>query len=610
MQKISTSSGLLSLQSYIAGNPVSLIVLMLASLLITVVNSMVIGDVQYWSLPNGLYSTEGWLPQALPAIDGFARQWFDSTGIMLVVGSLTQTIKILDAIILWVLFQQQREFFERALPWLLFGMLLLIFFPEFSRPPHGDAYTSFFNEGLYLSNTDFDYAGLASQPIWSDGGPLSYLITLYSAVIGITYSVFTDVNDVLLFHHLVSIAAGALVLYLSYRLFQEQFGDNYALYGMLMIFFTPRFGMEMLELSTEVYMLVLLLLSFRNLLDNRVWSAVGWALVFVLIKPVAMLWVSVLFANALVRIAADRRLTIERLAMMVPLILQFSIVIVLALVIDIAVQTNMEGELLVIIKSKLFQVYKILFKTGTAHLIAWAITLLVLWSGWPHIRPFLARWKSIVKNNDIPLVVQVNFVIVAWVILFALVIKWGSAPRYVMVIWPFLIFNIIYFAREHMPAMLARWFLGGLLAFTSVGLGYTHIAYPMVAPFYVYLQQDVARFVETEYPDHTVLTGRPFVQMLAEPAFGYVRQGVSTITMNGTKLTPLGDTVAELTLGEWPEKLLVLYAPRNDMPDHYAFQEVSDRRVQVFAMHGTGVILYTRDFETAPGVVPAADASP
>ena len=102
--------------------------------------------------------------------------------------------------------------------WIFFGVLCAFLLVTKANillmPPYGDAVGGPFAEGLWLARNNFDYAALARQPDYSQGGPRVYFFSIFPSYLALLMKMFGAGSWFLLVNHLVffGMAAGVATM--------------------------------------------------------------------------------------------------------------------------------------------------------------------------------------------------------------------------------------------------------------------------------------------------------------------------------------------------------------------------------------------------------------
>jgi len=183
---------------------------------------------------------------------------------------------------------------------LKFGLFIFLYLlltrPEVLLfPPYGDTASGAFVEAIWLFQHSFDYASLAQQPIFIQGGPKVYLFSLYPTYIALLMKIIAHAKTFLVINHLLVFYFSSVVIVYFRKILLEIFDQKKAM--LISIFFIsfPLFQTQVEAINMEMTILLFAMMAMFYLLKKNVFLASLLTIVGVCIKGYASIFCATVF---------------------------------------------------------------------------------------------------------------------------------------------------------------------------------------------------------------------------------------------------------------------------------------------------------------------------
>lgn len=217
----------------------------------------------------------------------------------------------------WFPLQQWAESHPRlafALAWLaLLAAICCARFGVIDSPPYYDFATGLFLEANFLAESNFDYAALAQQSRWLEGGPAVYVVSVMPTLIAVLMKML-PAPAVLVAYHLFNFGCAAAAGVLMFSILRPYAGAPGAALTGLLLLTAPLFSTQIDMLGMDLPLAAAALAAVWSVANERYVGAACWALVAGLVKVPgrAVSIAVVLYLVALLALSWNERSVLRR----------------------------------------------------------------------------------------------------------------------------------------------------------------------------------------------------------------------------------------------------------------------------------------------------------
>lgn len=169
----------------------------------------------------------------------------------------------------------------------IFVFLIVTKFEILFYPPYGELVAGPFAEAVWLLHNHFDYAALAEQPSFTEGGPKVYLSSIYPTFLAFLMNVIRSPQFFLVVLHLIVFAMTAGIAALFREILLGIFDRRTAFLGAVLVLSLP-VAHSMTEMfNMETMCLFFVMISAYYLVNQRIAAASIFSVLAVLVKGTA-----------------------------------------------------------------------------------------------------------------------------------------------------------------------------------------------------------------------------------------------------------------------------------------------------------------------------------
>lgn len=407
----------------------------------------------------------------------------------------------------------------------IFVFLIVTKFEVLFYPPYGELAAGPFAEAVWLLHNHFNYAALAAQPSFTEGGPKVYLSSVYPTFLALLMNVTRSPQIFLVVLHLVVFAMTAGIAVLFREILQKIFDRRTAFLGVVLLLSLP-VAHSMTEMfNMETMCLFFVMIAAYYLVNRRIAAASIFSVLAVLVKGTAGFIGAAVFVIGIVLFFTEKGKERWRFLFWGALPLIFGVVNLLVLRIFVSPTQAPAGTI------SPFIGIRPLWESSWMLVLLYAASVLI----------FLAKnvQRNFFKEHYTAIVL---FIIAgAWFALFLNVSVMGY--RYQWLLMPFLVAGVLIAAAgfRRWPVVsgltVAAIFiasLGSYGLFFKKGIPSSEYSYHKFERSLEYrndlrMHVRLARAIESRFSGWTV--GAPFVvaQKLAMPELGYVKKPLPVV---------------------------------------------------------------------------------
>lgn len=473
-------------------------------------------------------------------------------------------------------------------------LLLCIFrYEVLYFPPYWDSVTGLFAQAIWHDDHGFDYYKLMYETLdYDHGGARSYVFSFHPTLQALLLRLIPDTSVFLLFNHLLSFGYASLAVTAFYHILRDQFRNDMALLGCVLLASFPLFITQADALYLEMPLLAFSLSALALTVHRRPVAGSVLAMLALYTKPTGIICVAVLFTFNLIDQSTDRRKRWKACGLLglcgVLFLIQWLLYQTFYLEIDDAFRF-MRGALKGFFRSMPdFLVLYLTFGVFTGltikrHLQAASYNM----------KNFFAAFFKDRLN-----IMMIFFL--SWFTLFYMNII-IILPRYFLLCLPVLLYGLISLAVRYLKR---PWLIrSALLILATVFLYNLHGRFytPYVGNDGFILERSLeyvddmrlnmklSRHLETNYADATIVTSWPYIQMLVLPELGYVDRPLNAITMDGPLIYGPFETAAVTKDTVW------VYGP-NCFSGMYGYYPHEDELIETIT-HGERQAVIFRNIE-------------
>jgi hypothetical protein len=481
------------------------------------------------------------IPPQMSALDYYQGHWTAVCGIasQLVSG------------VVFLLFMQRllpSLNFQRVF-WLVFAYLLATKWEVLLNPPYGDPISGPWVEGVWLARHHFDFVQLAQQPVYNDGGPLVYLLSLYPLYLAL-FMKFLPGQVGLFVHHILAFLMASYVIAFVYSNASKFFNQLTALLIALIVLVLPLFQSQTEAINMELPSLFFLCLTISALSRKNYAMACLYAFLDIGAKGSGMVACALVLMSGVCDVLFDKESSKGKKLKNVGWGL-----------LAMACTLSQIGFKYVVKDSHVTSFMG--FMRGFQGLLGTYIFYLILGSCLVFIVKFLwsLRRKAPLESlngvwKEHRSIVLFFFASINWLLLF-INFSVAAGPRYKIMLCGVLVLCVVVAAYQLIPSRIVVNFVLKAIFVLSLLGSYGLYEKPFVeGQYYQYLLMDrtleyrndlelykrIARYLETNYPTFTV--GAPYLvaHTIGLPELGYVKNALKTVVY-GNALNLEGITV-------------------------------------------------------------------
>jgi hypothetical protein len=175
----------------------------------------------------------------------------------------------------------------------IFGLAVFLYFiaTKFDIifwPPYGDSASGPFVEAWWLYKNHFDYVGLMHQLNFVEGGPRTYVYSIYPTFIALLWTLIPNIKIFLLVNHLFVFLFSAVTITFFRRILLKCYDNVTALLASLVVLALPLFQSQAEQINMEMPMVMFAIVSIYYLIEKRLGLACMFAALAALVKGVGV----------------------------------------------------------------------------------------------------------------------------------------------------------------------------------------------------------------------------------------------------------------------------------------------------------------------------------
>jgi len=408
----------------------------------------------------------------------------------------------------------------------VFVYLVITKFEVLLFPPYGDSASGPFAEAIWLYHHGFNYAELAKQPGFIEGGPKVYLISLYPTVMAFLMKMITHTKTFIVFNHLLVFAQAAVIITIFREMLTRLCSRNLALLVSLVILSLPLFSSQVEQINMEIPTLFFATLSIYFLSLKNLKVALAMGMLAAMIKIYAVIVPATIFVIGLYLFLFDEQKRHK------PMTLIWSLAAALfcgVMVYLDYMSFNVKGDLP---RVGFLEGWDRLKNVNILFYYLYSLGAFVILFFLDKVRNSQQPFKVLMEKRFTALI---SFILVAgWIVLF---INSGSfVPRYALLIAPFCVVCIFYVVQSIIRfEKLLFVILVGFLSFFAIS-SYGKFNHPKNSRIHAVLERNLeyrndlelhrllAKRIERNYSAYTISAPFTVAQKLALPELGYVQK--------------------------------------------------------------------------------------
>lgn len=173
---------------------------------------------------------------------------------------------------------------SRVFFWTVLGFLVITKWMVLFYPPYGDAVGGPFAEAWWLAQNNFNYPGLADQPAYHQGGPKTYLTTIFPGYIAILMKLIPNTTLFLFVNHLLFFAMAAGIVTMVRSVGRRVFAPEAAGLTAMVVLSWPVFQTQLEAINMELPTVFFTVLSAYYVIKGSVHKAGVAALLAAAVK--------------------------------------------------------------------------------------------------------------------------------------------------------------------------------------------------------------------------------------------------------------------------------------------------------------------------------------
>ncbi len=415
--------------------------------------------------------------------------------------------------------------------WVFFGALCAYLLATKANvllmPPYGDAVGGPFAEALWLARNNFDYAGLALQPDYSQGGPRVYFFSIFPSYLAMLMKMFGAGSWFLLVNHLVFFGMAAGVATMTRGLLSRCMDVRVAGLAAVLIMSWPVFQTQTEIINMELPSLFFAVLCAWALAERNIHLAGTGAFLSLLAKGSGVFACGAFFIYGLVAFIFERDVRVRRRWLIWAGVLAAAGFFIVAAKFFMKDQHVSAGLLTPLIGWPSLKTFKITYFYLAQILLTGTLTFLFA------RRVALPAGLGVREQRSLETGWIMALFAGMWFLLFLNFMN--VSPRYRVAVYPFLLGGLVW-----VMACLLPWRRLQILALSAAVILVQFNAYGlrdrvMPGSDYVLLEENLqyrndlevyrrlARRIEEHYAQATVVAPMVVAQTLAIPQMGYVR---------------------------------------------------------------------------------------
>jgi len=407
----------------------------------------------------------------------------------------------------------------------VFIFLIITKFNVLFYPPYGDAIGGPFAEAIWLANNHFDYAGLAAQAGYNEGGPRVYFLSIYPAYLAILYKCIPSIKMFLVVNHLFVYLFTAISIAFTRSIAQKILNPASSILTSIVLLALPVFQSQTEAINMEMPCLMFSVVCIWYLVNKKIGWASFFAVMAALVKGHGIVVCAAVFVTSIILAFCDCQRSKRWKMLLCGFIPMFLIWL------KVKLTPSAIGGLIGLFNGWPSLRIMILTKLFAYSIIIFAIFFIL------EKRKLSEIKKAFIENDFAVLVVFITTTM--W---FGLFLNFTAvSPRYKLELTPFLVMCII-FAVLRIPFEKK---IGSLLIFVGIiftALGSYGMYHPHLrANYHVLLERSleyrnelklnrkVIKDLNEKFQGFTI--GAPFIfaQTLAMPELGYVEKPLDVV---------------------------------------------------------------------------------
>ncbi len=397
-------------------------------------------------------------------------------------------------------------------------------------PPYGDAASGPFIEAIWLKRHAFNYWALAQQPGFVAGGPKVYLFSIFPTYQAILMNIFQNLKVFLFVNHLIVFIMGSVVITTFRSILLKVFDEKISLLLSLLLLSFPLFQSQVEQLNMEMPSLCFGILAIYYLIDRKFIAAALWVILATMVKGTSIFICLTVIVFAIISIFMEKEKTAKIKAAMAAIVVAlFTVAIAYASIYIL----NNDHKLVMVGPFKALRWMKT-FIVGYLFLISFIL----------FVKNFVDEYSkdgetllAVIRRNYLPSILFICAFF--WFVVF--INSYGDQYRYRLILAPLTTFCIFYIVQSFLKnKQIIRWTLLTAILF-SFFCDYGFLYKPAIANVdAVYersleyrndlkLDRYIARSIENDYSDLTILAPFSTAQILAFPELGYVHKKLDVV---------------------------------------------------------------------------------